>query len=297
MTGGIFAILDDIAMLLDDAAMVTKASIKQTAPILGDDLAVNAEKAAGFHASRELPVLWAITKGSLINKLIILPIAFILSAIAPWLISPILILGGLYLAFEGAEKVHEFILFKLFKKAQAENKVVMSEEAKIKSAIMTDFVLSIEIIVIALGTVMEESFQVQIIAVSIVALLATVGVYGIVAFIVRLDDMGFHLIKNSSDGGLKAKLGELLVASLPKVVKFLTVIGTIAMLLVAGGILNHHIPFFHHFYVDNLSLLPTLVYEMFLGFITGYILFMLAEPVLHQLSTWKLHGKNKTDEK
>lgn len=166
MTGGIFAILDDIAMLMDDTASTTKLAIKKTTPLLGDDLAVNAEKASGYHASRELPVLWAITKGSFKNKLIILPIAFVLSATAPWLIPIILVVGGLYLSFEGAEVIYHYLQSKFFKQASHKEKKTLSEEQKIKSAVLTDFILSIEIIVVALGSVMEEPFSVQILAVS-----------------------------------------------------------------------------------------------------------------------------------
>jgi predicted DNA repair protein MutK len=283
MTGGFFAILDDIAMLLDDAAMVTKASIKQTSPILGDDLAVNAQKASGFHASRELPVLWAITKGSFKNKLIILPLAFILSAIAPWIIAPILIVGGLYLAFEGAEKIHEYIQHSILKKAHKEDKKVLSEKEKIKSAILMDFILSIEIVVIALGTVMNEPFITQVIAVSLVALIATVGVYGIVALLVRMDDVGFYLIKNSEDNSLKDKLGEMLVAGLPKVIKVLTVIGTIAMLLVAGGIFTHNIEYLHHLYEESFHFLPALFFDMILGVVIGYIVFFFEQIIVHKI--------------
>jgi predicted DNA repair protein MutK len=280
MTGGFFAILDDISMLLDDAAMVTKASIKQTAPILGDDLAVNAQKSAGFHASRELPVLWQITKGSFKNKMIILPLAFILSAIAPWLITPILIMGGLYLAFEGAEKIHEYIQHKYYHvKKQKEKK--LTEEQKIKSAILTDFILSIEIVVIALGTVANETFSVQIIAVTIVAIAATIGVYGIVALLVRMDDIGFYLIQTSPEDTLKDRFGELLVASLPKVIKFLTVVGTIAMILVAGGIFTHNIEYIHHIHNEYFHLLPQFIFDFILGIIIGYIVFVIEQTVIH----------------
>ena len=274
MAGGIFAILDDISMLMDDAAMVTKASIKQTAPILGDDLAVNAEKAAGFHASRELPVLLKITKGSLKNKLIILPIAFFLSAIAPWLIAPVLIVGGLYLSYEGAEKIYEFIEIKILKKEHNEHKKILTEDQKIKSAILTDFILSIEIVVIALGTVINQPLPIQIFSVCVVAIAATVGVYGLVALLVRMDDVGFYLIKTSSDGDLKEKIGELLVASLPKVIQILAVVGTIAMLLVAGGIFMHNIEYLHHLYEHYFSFLNSMFFELCLGIITGFIIYL-----------------------
>jgi predicted DNA repair protein MutK len=294
MTGGLFAILDDIAMLLDDAAMVTKASIKQTSPVLADDLAVNAEKSAGFHASRELPVLWAITKGAFKNKLIILPLAFLLSFVAPWIIAPILIMGGIYLAYEGAEKVYEYMQEKFFgHKHEEGTKKVVSEEEKIKSAILTDFILSIEIVVIALGTVRDQPMEIQVVAVSLVALLAVVGVYGIVALIVRMDDIGFYFIKNSKDDSLKEKFGEMLVAGLPKVVKVLAVVGTIAMLLVAGGIFTHNIEAVHHIHEDMFSSIPILLFDLLIGLIVGYIALVIIEPLAHK---FKKDEKNESQE-
>ncbi|WP_288460659.1 DUF808 family protein [uncultured Chryseobacterium sp.] len=255
MASGFFAILDDIAALMDDVAVTSKIATQKTAGILGDDLAVNAEKATGFLSSRELPVLWAITKGSFINKLIILPIVFVLNWLYPPAINYVLILGGLYLAFEGVEKIIEF-LFHRDKKGhevveEVEEKNTNSEEtekAKIKSAITTDFILSIEIVIIALGTVLEEShpFITQILVTSLVAFIATVGVYGIVALIVRMDDAGFKLIRKSNDKGVIGKLGHLLVKALPIVIKALGVIGTIALIMVAGGIFAHRVEYFHH---------------------------------------------------
>ena len=272
MAIGFFAILDDIAVLLDDAAMMSKVAAKKTAGVLGDDLAVGAEKASGFAASRELPVLWAITKGSLLNKLIILPIAFLLSAYAPWMIVPILMLGGLYLAYEGAEKIFEYFVphteVHQEDEAQDENNVKDKEKSKVRSAIRTDFILSIEIIIIALGTVVDKSIGVQIIVVSAIALLATVGVYGVVAMLVRMDDVGFSLIKMAKDeDSLSHKMGEILVAALPKVIRLLTVVGTLAMLLVAGGIYVHNIHQIH----DTLHFLPILVTELLVGFVVGMI--------------------------
>ena len=289
MTGGLFAILDDIAMLLDDAAMVSKVAIKQTAPILGDDLAVSAEKAAGFHASRELPVLFKITIGSLKNKLIILPIAFLLSAFAPWIIAPILILGGLYLAFEGAEKIQEFIKLKILKQKSQSEKKVLSEDEKVKSAILTDFILSIEIVVIALGTVMDQSLGIQVIAVSVVALVATVGVYGSVALLVRMDDVGFHLIQTSPENSFKDSVGDTLVAGLPKIIKFLAVAGTIAMLLVAGGILTHNIEYLHHLHQESFHFMPALAFDMILGIVVGYIVFILEQTIVHKFMKKSKH--------
>ena len=257
MASGIFAILDDVAMLLDDAAIMSKVAAKKTVVLLGDDLAVNAEKATGFSASRELPVLWAITKGSMINKLIILPLAFLLSAFMPWLIVPILLLGGAYLSFEGAEKVYEWFVKPEPKKIAAQETsnakdVVFLETKKIKAAVRTDFILSIEIIIIALGTVIEQTLTIQVLVVSFIALLATVGVYGLVALLVRMDDTGLYLMEYATSlNGFKARTmkrgGELLVAALPKVIRFLGLVGTIAMLLVGGGMYVHNIDILHHF--------------------------------------------------
>jgi len=272
MATGFFAVFDDIASLLDDAAAMTKIATKKTAGILGDDLAVNAEKASGFVASREIPVLWAIAKGSFYNKLMILPFAFLLSAFLPWVIVPILMLGGIYLAFEGAEKIYEF-LFPHSHKKKAESTQNFTEEErlelerkKIKSAIITDFILSVEIIVIALGTVVEKSLPIQIVVVSIVALLATVGVYGIVAMIIRLDDVGFKLIQMAGDSReLMSKAGEVLVQALPLIIRALTVIGTLAMLLVAGGIFMHNVHQIH----GALHFMPAMLAELLTGGVVG----------------------------
>ncbi|MDH5464556.1 MAG: DUF808 domain-containing protein [Thiovulaceae bacterium] len=276
MTGGLFAILDDIAMLLDDTAAMSKVAAKKTAGVLGDDLAVGAEKASGFHASRELPVLWAITKGSFLNKIIILPLAFLLSAFLPSLIVPILLLGGIYLSYEGVEKIYEVFFHKESHShpvaAQSNDKqtILEAEIQKIKSAIRTDFILSIEIIIIALGTVITQPLMIQVIVVSLIAILATVGVYGLVALLVRMDDMGFYLIKRAEH---KAKTlaivlrrsGELLVAGLPKIIRLLGIVGTIAMLLVGGGMFVHNIPLVH----ELLHFLPMLLAEFLMGLLVG----------------------------
>ncbi|HAI80356.1 MAG TPA: DUF808 domain-containing protein, partial [Chryseobacterium sp.] len=254
MASGFFAILDDIAALMDDVAVTSKIATKQTAGILGDDLAVNAEKATGFLSSREIPVLLKIMKGSFINKLIIVPIAFLLQVVYPPAIKFILILGGLYLAYEGVEKVIEYF-FHRQKKGQEVIKEVeepsmdgeKAEAAKVKSAITTDFILSIEIVIIALGTVLDKSLLIQIITVSIVSIIATVGVYGIVALIVRMDDAGYKLIRRSNEKGFFNSLGEILVKALPIVIKILGVVGTIALILVSGGIFDHNIDTLHHF--------------------------------------------------
>lgn len=271
MASGFFAILDDVAALMDDVASVTKVATRKTAGILGDDLAVNAEKATGFLASRELPVLWAITKGSFINKLIIVPVALVLSAFFPVAIKIILVLGGLYLAYEGVEKIIEFFFHRkktgdeVIQESKTHDSVL--ENTKIKSAVTTDFILSVEIVIIALGTVLDRDLTMQIITVSIVALVATVGVYGLVALIVRMDDMGFRLIKHSGDEGLVSKLGHFLVKALPVLIRIISVIGTIALILVSGGIFVHNIEYLHHLFPE----IPGLIKEFVAGLIGGLI--------------------------
>lgn len=272
MASGIFAIFDDVAALMDDVAVASKIATRKTAGILGDDLAVNAEKATGFLASRELPVLWAITKGSLLNKLIIVPIALVLTAFSPLVIKIILILGGLYLAYEGSEKIVEF-LFRRQKKGEevveeAKESGPEAEKSKVRSAITTDFILSVEIVIIALGSVVGKSQAVQILTVSVVALLATVGVYGLVGLIVRMDDFGYRLIKYSNEKGAFTKMGYILVKSLPLVIKFLGFVGTIALLLVSGGIFVHNIEYLHHF----LERLPIILRELLAGLAGGIVI-------------------------
>ncbi|MCR5863195.1 DUF808 domain-containing protein [Flavobacterium sp. J372] len=271
MASGFFAVLDDIAALMDDVAVTSKIATRKTAGILGDDLAVNAEKATGFLASRELPVLWAITKGSFLNKLIILPIAFLLQFFFPIAIKYILVAGGLYLAYEGAEKIVEFFFHKKHEGVTAEEVIEKSdtdaEKAKIKSAITTDFILSVEIVIIALGSVLNQTLTIQIATVSIVAILATIGVYGLVALIVRMDDAGYGLMKRSNNKGFFSALGELLVKLLPLIIKALGVIGTIALLLVAGGIFVHNIDYLHHLF----PAIPDMLKEFIVGLAAGIV--------------------------
>jgi predicted DNA repair protein MutK len=273
MASGFFALLDDIAVLMDDVAVMGKIATKKTAGILGDDLAVNAEKASGFMASREIPVLWAITKGSFINKLIILPIAFLLSAFVPIAIPLILIGGALYLAYEGAEKIHEMVVPHKHKNDETVSakmsveEVLAIEKTKVKSAIVTDFILSLEIIIIALGTVIGKPILEQVLVVSFVAIVATVGVYGIVALIVRMDDAGFKLKKMSKNPVIQA-IGNVLVQGLPIVIKSLGYIGTVALLLVAGGIFVHYIDFIHHF-TEGIQI-PDMAKEFITGLTIGF---------------------------
>ncbi len=275
MASGFFAILDDIGALMDDVAVASKVATRKTAGILGDDLAVNAEKATGFLSNREIPVLWAITKGSFINKLIIVPLALLLNAFFPIAIKVALLLGGFYLAYEGVEKIIEY-LFHRNKKghevvAEAKQSDVDHEKIKVRSAITTDFILSVEIVIIALETVLDRELFIQILTVSVVAILATVGVYGIVALIVRMDDAGYHLIKKSNDQGFRAKLGHGLVKGLPIVIKSLGVIGTIALILVSGGIFQHNVAFLH----DLLHSLPEMLAQIILGLAAGLLALLL----------------------
>ena len=280
MASGIFALLDDIAALMDDVVVMTKVSTKKTAGILGDDLAVNAEKATGFVSSRELPVLWAITKGSALNKIIILPVAFLLSAFVPWAITLALILGGIYLAFEGVEKIYEFFIPHKEVKVKPEidldlpkEELLLLEKKKIKSAIFTDFILSVEIVIIALGTVLDKSLMFQIIIVSIVCIIATVGVYGIVALLVRMDDFGYRLIKISNGNSFVKFTGNFLVRALPIIIRSLAVIGTIALILVAGGIFVHNIEYVHHL-VEDIKI-PSIIIEFAIGLLVGFLALVL----------------------
>lgn len=251
MTSGIIAILDDIAVLMDDVVILSKVATKKTIGILADDLAINADKASGFMSSRELPVLWKLTKGSFLNKVIILPAIFLLSAYLPIVIIPILICGGVYLSFEGALNAYKLFFNKKnktnktndIKQNQIEDPAIL-ESKKIKSAILIDFILSIEIIIITLGTVLDQSISIQIIVVSIIALLSTIGVYGFVALLVRMDDAGYNLI-SASENRLLKKTGFFMVRALPVIIRTLKIVGTLAMILVGGGIFVHNIDLVH----------------------------------------------------
>ncbi|WP_461533396.1 DUF808 family protein [Sinomicrobium sp.] len=287
MASGIFAVLDDIAALMDDVAVASKIATRKTAAILGDDLAVNAEKATGFVSSRELPVIWAITKGSFLNKLIIIPIVIILNIIFPEAIKFILIIGGCYLAYEGMEKIVEFLFHHKGKVHEVSEKKdetgKAAEKAKIKSAVITDFILSIEIVIIALSTVLDENLGIQIITVAVVATIATIGVYGIVALIVRMDDAGYKLIRLSDNQGFLSWLGRTMVRALPVVIRLLGIIGTIALILVSGGIFVHNVDILHHI----LPGLPAVVKEFVIGIIAGIIMVVVITGIKKILSLFK----------
>ncbi|MFB2860984.1 DUF808 domain-containing protein [Aeromonas hydrophila] len=247
----LLALLDDIASVLDDVALMTKMAAKKTAGVLGDDLALNAEQVSGVRAERELPVVWAVAKGSFRNKLILVPAAIAISALVPWLITPLLMLGGAYLCFEGAEKLaHKFLPHEASEgeahTAPIPDDLAAFEQQKIKGAIRTDFILSAEIIVIALGTVQGASLALQLSVVAGIALLMTVGVYGLVGLIVKLDDIGLHLLQKPDSSALRRAVGQGLLVTAPRLMHLLALVGTIAMFMVGGGILVHGWPFVHH---------------------------------------------------
>ncbi len=300
--GSLLALFDDIAALLDDVALMTKTAASKTAGVLGDDLAVNAEQVTGMRADRELPVILAVAKGSLLNKAIIVPIALLLSFFLPQAIVPILILGGLFLCFEGAEKVfakHNEKISVAHLANLSEQEIMQYEKNKIKGAVRTDFVLSIEIIVITLGTVAAESIQAQFMVLVLIAVIATVGVYGIVALIVKLDDAGFYFFQQGQKQRKLwlQKVGLALVNSAPYLMKLLTIIGTIAMFLVGGGILTHSIHtiailvtqfteattslFINSSWLASLvnTLIPLLLNGL-LGIIVGAILFVFVPSII-----------------
>ncbi|WP_303275421.1 DUF808 domain-containing protein [Acinetobacter soli] len=294
MATGLLVLLDDIATILDDVALMSKMAAKKTAGVLGDDLALNAQQVTGVRAEREIPVVWGVAKGSFINKLILVPLALLISVVAPWLINPLLMIGGLFLCYEGIEKV----IHSLFsKKAHAEKHtdpqqqndeadLAAFEKQKIKGAIRTDFILSAEIVVISLGTVAAAAFMTKVMVLSIIAIVMTVGVYGFVAMIVKIDDLGLYWTKQSSS--FKQKLGNALLVFAPWLMKALSVVGTIAMFLVGGGIIAHTIPLIHHFSEetsDHLEMIPTVgniigaitptLINFGIGMLAGLIVFMI----------------------
>jgi hypothetical protein len=295
-TVGLLALIDDIATLLDDVAALSKIATQKTAGVLGDDLALNAEQVSGVKAERELPVVWAVAKGSIKNKFILVPGALLISAIAPWAIPILLILGGTFLCFEGAEKVfHKLFHSKYDKDSQEVHQeklqalsdhsvdIIEFEKQKIKGAIRTDFILSAEIIVIILGIVQGSNFITQITVVSGMALAVTIFIYGVVAGIVKIDDAGLYLSKVKITGiwsKFKRSFGIFLLLSAPYLMKTLSIVGTIAMFLVGGGILIHNIPFIHHITIsisdrlpisENFPFMVTLLSDALTGIILGII--------------------------
>lgn len=251
----LLVLIDDIATVLDDVALMTKMAAKKTAGVLGDDLALNAQQVSGVRAERELPVVWAVAKGSFINKLILVPSALAISAFVPWLVTPLLMVGGAYLCFEGFEKLaHKFLHSPAEDRAEHAQLVeavadpavdlVAFEKDKIKGAVRTDFILSAEIIAITLGTVADAALTQQVIVLSGIAIVMTIGVYGLVAGIVKLDDLGLWLTRKP--GQAAKSIGGAILSAAPYMMKSLSVIGTAAMFLVGGGILTHGVPVVHH---------------------------------------------------
>ena len=285
--GSLLALLDDIATMLDDVAVMTKVAAKKTAGVLGDDLALNAQQVTGVDASREIPVVWAVAKGSFINKLILVPAALAISYFIPWLITPLLMIGGAYLCFEGFEKIAHKLLHSKHEDKAHENELAQAvadpkvdlvalEKDKIKGAIRTDFILSAEIIVIALGTVATATFSKQVAVVSLIALVMTVGVYGLVAGIVKLDDLGLYMMMRKGKSFFKQvvrKVGTWLLNLTPYLMRTLSILGTAAMFLVGGSIIGHGIPALHHLTepMRNISALLPILFDGVLGLIVGAI--------------------------
>ena len=290
MASSLLILLDDIATILDDVAVMSKMAAKKTAGVLGDDLALNAQQVSGVRTDRELPVVWAVAKGSFVNKLILVPAALLISVVAPWLITPLLMIGGLFLCYEGVEKVLHSLHHKKAKTEEEasqeltaiETDMATFEKDKVKGAIRTDFILSAEIVVISLGTVAAATFSTKVMVLSVIAILMTVGVYGFVAMIVKIDDLGLYLTQQASS--FKQTIGRGLLAFAPKLMKTLTFVGTIAMFLVGGGIISHGVPLLHHFtegsvdYAEHIptvgsivgALTPTLI-NFVIGFVAGLI--------------------------
>ncbi|WP_025120179.1 MULTISPECIES: DUF808 domain-containing protein [unclassified Serratia (in: enterobacteria)] len=300
----LLTLIDDIASLLDDVSLMTKMAAKKTAGVLGDDLALNAQQVSGVKADREIPVVWKVAKGSFINKAILVPLALLISAFAPWAITPLLMVGGAYLCFEGFEKVYHSLMHR--KGAEAEEKAELDtsedaavyEQRKIKGAIRTDFVLSAEIIAITLGTVAGATFSQQVIVLCGIAIVMTAGVYGIVAGIVKLDDLGFWLARKRS--ALAQSIGRGIVSAAPYLMKTLSVVGTLAMFMVGGGILTHGLPPVHHLFTDWASystvvpgvgeilggVTPTLLNALF-GLIAGGVVMVVVSGISALRSRFK----------
>ena len=289
----LLALLDDISTLLDDISVMGKVAAKKTAGVLGDDLSLNAQQVTGVKANRELPVVWGVAKGSFINKVILVPLALVISAFAPWLITPLLMLGGAYLSYEGVEKVLHWLTADKQRKSPEERQkrlealskqdAVSYEKDKIKGAVRTDFILSAEIVALTLGIVADAPLLNQILILAGIAILVTVGVYGIVAMIVKIDDLGFWLEEKRS--AVARKTGSLLLFLAPLLMKILSVVGTLAMFLVGGGIVIHGIPLLHHFISEVahhtrgflLTLLSDILAPLIVGAIIGSIVLLLVK--------------------
>ena len=285
MASSLLVLLDDIATVLDDVAVMTKLAAKKTAGVLGDDLALNAQQVSGVRADRELPVVWAVARGSAINKAILVPAALAISAFLPWAVTPLLMLGGLFLCYEGFEKVwHKFFHHKELDVAERAAHVeavrdeqidlVAFEKEKIKGAVRTDFILSAEIIVISLGTLAGRTFPEQVLTLVAISAIMTVGVYGLVGGIVKLDDAGLALAADTRESGwarFKRAFGRGILYSAPYLMKFLSIAGTAAMFLVGGGILVHGVPALHHLAEAARAVPPGWLWENLYNAVVGII--------------------------
>lgn len=287
----LLTLIDDISVILDDVSVMTKVAAKKTAGVVGDDLALNAGQVSGVKADRELPVVWAVAKGSFVNKLILIPAALAISAFAPWAIIPLLMVGGIYLCYEGSEKIVEKLFHKqhenhsenaLEQKQLTKEEHDRLEKEKIAGAVKTDFVLSAEIIVIALGSAASATFMTQALSLGVIGIAMTVGVYGLVAGIVKADDVGVHLMGKDSTA-LKT-VGKALVYGMPKFMKVLSVLGTVAMFTVGGSILSHGIPAVHHL-TDMLpsagwgQMVGSMLIDIGVGLLSGFV----AVGIMHVL--------------
>ena len=275
----LFTLLDDITAVLDDVALMTKMAAKKTAGVVGDDLALNANQVTGVSAERELPIIWRVAKGSLINKVILIPLALIISWLAPWLISPLLIIGGTFLCFEGVEKLLHKFLHQHDDHQEASADELIDENDKIKGAIRTDFILSAEIVIIALGVVGSYGLLTRSLVLAAIGVGMTVIVYGLVAFIVKLDDIGLKMIQQ---GGGLAALGKSIITVMPWFMRGLSVVGTLAMFLVGGGIIANEAAFIHHFLQAqqwDSGLMGNLA-SLIIGVLTGAIACAIVLPLM-----------------
>ncbi|MCG7656851.1 DUF808 domain-containing protein [Wielerella bovis] len=276
----LFTLLDDIASMLDDVALMTKMAAKKTAGVVGDDLALNANQVTGVNADREIPIVWAVAKGSFINKVILIPVALILAVFAPFLIKPLLMIGGAYLCFEGVEKLLHKFLHRDDASHEITSDTLDSEKDKVRGAIRTDFILSAEIIIIALGVVENASLGVKIAALSAIGIGITIVVYGLVGLIVKADDLGFYLIRQTSR--IKQWLGRGIIAFMPWFMRALSVVGTLAMFLVGGGIFTHNVTWLHHFQWHNVWL--DTLFTLSVGIIIGAIVCAIVLPLVKLFS-------------
>lgn len=276
----LLTLLDDITAVLDDVSIMSKVAAKKTAGVIGDDLALNANQVSGkdIRPERELPIVWAVAKGSLINKIILIPLALLLSIYLPQAITVLLLLGGAYLCFEGAEKV----LHSLFHRKSSEHHEAVSEASKIKGAIRTDFILSAEIIIIVLGTVQDSSTLTKILTLSAIGFGITIFVYGLVGLIVKLDDIGLWMLEKKN--ALAKMVGNSIIFLMPWLMRSLSILGTIAMFMVGGGIFSHNLPFIHHF-IEQLNLSPLLfsLSDFIVGALVGLLLCLISLPILRLL--------------